>query len=300
MIIKLLLVILALVHVAATAANAKNVRNFIFGNSLIHHLSPSDETNVPHWVHRLAVSAGNRYAVEGRWGFPEIFAKELPPIHQWAFKGVPGVGTQRGAPFNRAHYDAIIMNPSNFVQYKAPDAQLEFVGFGRKTQVDFAVTLFDWLEKNGSGGSTRYFIYEGWADMDRFAKPFPPSSDKMKAFHVYNRTEYHDWYVRYVRLVNEGRPGLDVRLIPVASVLSKLFSETPLKEIQPTDLYSDDAPHGTATTYFLAAVAVYSMLYDSKAPVDFVVPTSVHHLVRDHYKEIIGIICAEVINGDKC
>jgi hypothetical protein len=296
----LLFVAFAFLSVGATAADAsKNVRSYIFGNSLIHHRTTSDETTVPHWVHRFAVKAGNRYAVDGQWGFPENFVKDLPPIDQWTFQGVPGVWSRGGTPFNRADYDAIIMNPSNFVQYKAPDAQLEYAGFGGKTQVDFAVTLFDWLEKNGSGGGTKYFIYEGWADMDSY-KPFPPSAAKMAAYQAYNRGKYHDWYERYVRVVNERRPGLDVRLIPVASVISKLLTESPLKELKPTDLYSDDSPHGTATTYFLAAVIVYSMLYDAKPPADFVVPASVHPLVREHYAAIIGTICAEVIKTDKC
>jgi hypothetical protein len=297
----LLLAAFALLPAGAAAADGpKTVRTYIFGNSLIHHLTPSDETTVPHWVHRLAATAGNRYAVDGQWGFPENFVKDLPPIDQWAFKGVPGVWDRQRAPFDRADYDTIVMNPANFIQDTAPDASQGFLGLGGKSQVDVALALFDWLENNGSGSRSRYFIYEGWATMEPFSKSFPPSAQAMQAFHAHNRGKYHDWYARYVRLLNQSRPGLDVRLIPVASVLSKLLSETPLEGLEPADLYTDIAPHGTATTYFLAAVIVYSMLYDAKAPADFAVPASVHPLVREHYPEIIEIVCAEVLGAGTC
>lgn len=295
-----LLVAFASLPLAVKAADApKSIRNYIFGNSLIHHLSPSDETTVPHWLHRLAVAAGNTYAVDGQWGFPENFVKDLPPIDQWSFKGVPGVWNRGRGPFKSSDYDAIVMNPTNFVQDKAPDASQGLFGAGG-SQVDVALTLFDWLVKNGKGGGTKFYIYEGWADMGPFTKTFPPNATEIQAFHTYNRGPYHDWYVRYVQLLNENRPGLEVRLIPVASVLSKLLSETALKGIQPAELYSDDSPHGTATTYFLAAVIVYSMLYESKAPADFAVPASVHPLVRDHYGEITGLVCAEVATAATC
>ena len=284
----------------AVADTPKSVRNYIFGNSLIHHLTSSDETTVPYWLHHLATAAGNRYAVDGQWGFPEDFIKNLPPTDQWKFKGVPDVWDRYRAPFSGADYNVIMMNPANFIQYRAPDASPGFLGLGGGSQVDVAVTLFDWLEKNGSKSPTRYFIYEGWAAMGSFSKTFPPNADGMRDYHALNQGSYHDWYVTFVRLVNEKRPGLDVRLIPVASLLSKLLSEVPLKDLQPEDLYSDLSPHGTETKYFLAALIVYTMLYEEKPTAHFTPSAAVNSLVRDRYQEIASVVCASVLGAGKC
>jgi hypothetical protein len=53
-----------------------------------------------------------------------------------------------------------------------------------------------------------------------------------------------------------------------------------LEDIPVEALYSDDAPHGTATQYFLAALVTYTALYGAPAPSAFAPPADLHPLVR--------------------
>ena len=55
--------------------------------------------------------------------------------------------------------------------------------------------------------------------------------------------------------------------MPVAEVLAGLFSEGPLAELGPEALYVDADPHGTPTTYLLAAMVSYAALYGEAPPV---------------------------------
>jgi hypothetical protein len=299
-VLRSLLIGVLLVMAGRASANERidDVSSYIFGNSLIHHLSPSDETTVPHWLHHLAVAAGKRYAVDGQWGFPQDFLKSLPPTDQWAFKQVPQVWNKASGPFEKAAFNTIITNPSNFVQDSPPDVVFKHFGPQDKTPVDMTVELFDWVEKSKPG--LRYFIYEGWSIMKPFSRRFPPDAGSIAAFHAHNRGKYHDWYVKALEQIKAKRPGLDVRLIPVASVLAKMLTETPLRDIKPTELYSDLDPHGTNNIYFLAAVVTYTALYEAKAPENFAVPASLHPLVKAHYRQIADMACTETLGAGAC
>ncbi len=62
----------------------KDIRNFIFGHSLINHAiqvnpTPSQETSIPHWMHFLTAENDNTYAVDGQFGFLGSH-QNLPPI----------------------------------------------------------------------------------------------------------------------------------------------------------------------------------------------------------------------------
>ena len=136
----------------------------------------------------------------------------------------------------------------------------------------------------------RYYIYEGWAEMAPFADPVPRRARKLRKFHAYNTGAYHDWYREYVDMLVTERPELEIRLIPVARILSQLLTSPPLDEIANRDLYSDSAPHGTGTLYFLASMITYSALFDEPAPAGFTPPDSLDPLVTENYRNLADTI----------
>lgn len=97
-----------------------SARVFVFGNSLIHHLTDTDETTVPHWLAMMARHEGRDLALDGRFGFPREFAAELPPVANWAFDAVTPAWDP-DQPFASANFDTIILNPENFIQYDRAD-----------------------------------------------------------------------------------------------------------------------------------------------------------------------------------
>jgi hypothetical protein len=61
-------------------------------------------------------------------------------------------------------------------------------------------------------------------------------------------------------------------MIPVGPILAELMLETEVGNILVTNLYEDDAPHGTASLYFLASLISNMSIYEEQAPATFVVP----------------------------
>ncbi len=264
---------------ATLAQESKPVRAYIFGNSLIHHLSDSSLTNVPVWLDRMAKADGRSFGVDGQWGFLRDFSRTLPPIANWSFSGVRGVWNPEGGDFGGAGFTAVLINPANFIQYQPPDAPFDG-GDGQASPVSETLRVFDWTRAQDP--NLRHYIYEGWAEMAGVAGRFPPSDRALRRYHAFNQGDYHNWYQAYLDAVRTERPDLDVQLIPVASEMSRLLAAEPLNQIPVTALYSDDAPHGTDTLYLLAAMITYAAVFEAEPPA-LDLPDSIHSVFRDAY-----------------
>lgn len=271
------------VMVFATPALSKDARVYFFGNSLLNHLEGGDETTVPYWLAKLAKADGKGFAADGQWGFMRDFAREGKPISNWSFQGVRASWDRDRVAFASVPFTAIVTNPANFIQYQAPDAPYDGPNPDKSSPLSTLIKLYD-----THVGPRPFLVWEGWAEMAGVAGNFPPRARGERKFHAYNRGDYHDWYVDLVTQFRAARPDADVALVPVASTLSALFSEAPLNKLEATDLYIDDAPHGTATLYFLAALATYPALFDAPAPAMKDVPDTIHPLVRDNLSLIIA------------
>ncbi len=277
---KLTTLMLALVLIASPVAS-KDARVYFFGNSLLNHLEGGDETTVPYWLARLAKADGKGFAADGQWGFLRDFARKGKPISNWSFQGVRPSWDRDRVAFSAVPFTAVVTNPANFIQYQAPDAPYDGSNPSKASPLSALLKLYD-----THVGPRPFLIYEGWAEMAGIVGNFPPRARGERKFHAYNIGDYHDWYVQLLMQFRDERPDAEVGLIPVASMLSTLFSEAPLNKIEATDLYVDDAPHGTATLYFLAALATYPALFDAPASSTVDLPDSIHPLVRDNLAQI--------------
>lgn len=269
----------------ASAQQMVDRKVFVFGNSLVHHLSNSDETTVPHWLNRLARAGGNRLALDGTWGFMRNFVTDLPPNPNWSFREVRSV--LNGRSFRSAGFDQVIITPANFVQYQAPDRPYDGDNPDGASPLDLAGRLIAWTAEQSP--SSQILIYEGWADMGSQVRNFPPNARGLRNYHEANLDDYHDWFVDYVRSLQAAFPQSDIAMIPVSSVLSRLYTETELVPLEALDLYEDDAPHGTATKYLLAAMVTYAVIY-GEAPPAMDLPDSIHPAVRENYAQIAAYI----------
>ncbi len=267
----------------ASGATAKDARVYFFGNSLLNHLEGGDETTVPYWLAQLAKADGKGFAADGQWGFLRDFAREGKPISNWSFKGVRPSWDRDNVAFASVPFTAIVTNPANFIQYQAPDMPFDGPNPDKASPLSTLVKLYD-----THVGPRPLLVWEGWAEMAGLAGNFPPKASGERKYHGYNRGDYHDWYVDLIAQFAAERPDAEVALVPVASILSTLFSEAPLNKLEATDLYIDDAPHGTPTLYFLAALATYPALFEGPAPELARLPESIHPLVRDNLSLIIA------------
>jgi hypothetical protein len=272
------------------AADRADARVYVFGNSLVHHLSEEDDhTNVPHWMDQMADFDGRGLALDGQWGFLRNFVDGLPPTANWGFPGVSGAWSPAQGGFRDGRFDAVIVAPGNFIQYQLPDVPYDGDNPTGESPLGALQRLFDWIEVNGP--EARLFIYEGWATMDGIVGTYPPTPAETAAYHAYNAGEYHQWYRDLLNVLSVTRPDTQVELIPVASVLADLFSDAGLLDSLPPDaLYTDTAPHGTPTLYLLAAMVTYSYVYDTPPPAGYIPPASLHPDVVDRYPEIATAI----------
>lgn len=262
-------VLIGAAMLAAGAAGAWEKRDaarvFFFGNSLVNHLSDSPATTVPYWLARLAQHAGKDFASDGHWGFPRNFAAELPPRAQWHFPGVTRVWPGEG-PIRADLFDSYILSVENFVQGIPPTQLYQGDNPQRQSPVDATLAVLDWIDADGA--DARFMIYEGWAGFsDR--EGFPPDAEALARHRAEARGAYHDWYLAFLDALRQARPGREVELIPVSRVMAEVLSMPELAGLPADALYADIAPHGTATTYLLAAMITYAALYGERPPAAF-------------------------------
>jgi len=96
------LLLFAAVLVAGQTPASESRRVYFFGNSLIHHLSDTDETTVPHWLNRIARADGRGFFTDGQWGFLRQFSGDYPPVPNWSFREIRGVWNPDVRSFGRA------------------------------------------------------------------------------------------------------------------------------------------------------------------------------------------------------
>ncbi|MGP6089432.1 calcium-binding protein [Antarctobacter jejuensis] len=266
-------------------------RVYIFGNSLVHHLSEeADFTNVPHWINQMAQADGRSFSVDGQWGFLRNFA-DSGPTANWSFPGVSGAWSPGQGGFRDGRFDAVIVTPANFIQYQLPDVPYDGDNPTGESPLGALQRLLDWVEANSP--DSRLFVYEGWAAMDGIVGVFPPSPRETQAYHAFNAGEYHQWFQDLVNVLEVTRPGTEVALIPVASILASIFAEGGvLGDLPPEALYTDNAPHGTQALYLLAAMVSYVWIYDAPPPEAFSPPATLHPDVVERYPEIAEAIWA--------
>ena len=274
-----------------------NLRTFIFGHSLIVHDPPaiatqSNETTVPHWMAELSATANFEYAVGGQYGFLPQHAN-LPPISQWGFDSAAGAWESDTETFSEANFNSILITAGNFVQYQSATTPYDGDNPNNLSPVSATLEIFDWVETQEPDVS--FYIYENWPDMAGFlSNGVPASANEFENYNDYTLGEFHNWWLSYHETVMLQRPDLNVKMIPVGPIISKLLTESDLANIPFSELYEDDAPHGRPTIYFLASLITYMAMYGVEAPADFQVPNTVHELVQSNYNTTVAYIWQEL------
>ncbi|MFY0682138.1 MAG: calcium-binding protein [Thalassovita sp.] len=253
----------------------------------MHHLSDTPETAVPYWLNKIADARDVDFAADGVWGFLRNFSQSLPPEPNWSFPGLARAWNHDRQRFGQAGFGSVVINPANFIQYQPPTAKYDGDNPRSESPVSASLTVMDWVA--GQAPEATFFIYEGWADLASITS-YPPDAAGMTKYLEANTGQYHDWYVQYLDDLKQARPNRDIELIPVASVLSGLLSQPALSDLVGTDLYADDAPHGTPTLYFLAALIAYNPIFGDQLPDTMDLPNTIHPVVRKAYPQIVAYL----------
>ncbi|WP_370047074.1 MULTISPECIES: calcium-binding protein [Salipiger] len=282
-----------LAPLAALAQERDAAKVYVFGNSLVHHLGEEDHANVPHWMGALARADGRSLELDGQWGFLRDFASSLPPRPNWTIPGVTGHWDAGRGAFGDAGFDAVWITPANFIQYQAPDAPFDYDNAAGESPMGAILRVIDWMGSRMPG--VPVYLYEGWSEMNSVSRSYPPSTRAARRYHAMNQGDYHDWYETLLADLRSERPEADIRLIPVARILSVLLGEDgPLEDVPAEALYVDLDPHGTPSLYFLAAMITYAATFQAPPPADFTPPETLHPEIVANYPALAALVWDEV------
>lgn len=289
-----ILVLLILSLGVKANSQISDIKNYVFGHSLIVHEpplipTPSNETTVPHWLGELAKEANKQYTVAGQYGFlPQH--RQLPPISQWGFDSVSSAWDDQYA-FSSADISHVLLTAGNFVQWQGPG-----VNYYNDTVSPLSCTrdINDWLQQQEPG--VKLYIYENWPDMAPYlSNGFPASAQEFANYNNYTLGTFHDWWIEYHDSILLQRPNDSIRMIPVGPILANLLTSAPLNQIPVDTLYEDDAPHGRPTIYFLSGLITYMALYQEQVPLTYQVPPIIDPLVANNYSSIVNTIWNELL-----
>ncbi|MDA5558623.1 calcium-binding protein [Shimia sp. MMG029] len=277
----------ALAQTDANTDKTDDQRIYVYGNSLVHHLTDSDETTVPHWMAVLAEAAGTELRLDGQWGFLRDFAESGRPSANWRLQDVERAWTRAYRNFGDVGWDTVLITPANFIQYRAPELPYEDSNPSNASPLSATLAVIDNIEgRLQDAAPVRYAIYEGWAYMGNQIDSFPPDAEQMVRYLRHNTGAYRDWFDTYMAQLRAARPEVQIDLVPVATVLTQLLDGGVLEGIPSDVLFTDDAPHGTATLYLLAGAITYVTLFEAELPLAVALPATIDPDVRTYWEAV--------------
>lgn len=275
-------------------SNIIGMSSYYFGEDSIYHTDNDypnkDELSVPHWVYKLAESAGQEFYADGEF---RIGGYQYPAVKQWVFNEVSSTGD---GSFVETDYDAVIYAEINNIQSREPNEEYLLNGIG--TPLSAAFTVID--NVRGDKPGLTFYLYENWPVAYSFAPDYDenvsgsgPTPEDVDRYHGYARGTNHRWWISLQDTLSAQRDN--VKMLPVGFILSGLLTEIPgLADIPFEDLYEDRHPHGRPTIFFLAAMVQYTALYNQRAPTPFIVPSVINSAVADNYTDIVEYIWQEL------
>ena len=261
-----------------------DVTEYVFGNSLYVWAVGDPELSVAHWMNAMADAAGNSYSVAMQTGMLTQH-DDLPARPHISIEGVTEAwDPDSGQSFANVGFNQITISPVNFVQDQSPDRPYWIDP--NTSPLESALRIIEWADANAPGATIN--IYETWPEMEGFVSSFPPSASEFAGWQNYFLGEWHSWWVSLTDMIRDARPDIGVRLIDVGPQIMDILSDASLglSGVSATDLFQDDAPHGTPTLYLLSSMVHYSTLYGETPPNAMNIPASVHPAIADNYQAI--------------
>lgn len=272
---------------------------YTFGHSLIDHRppaipTPGDETTILHWINDIVVSSGNTFATGGQYGFLTTH-DDLPPASSWGYDNIPAVWDDTIQTFAQANINTVLITAANFIQYQGVNEPHPLDA--ATSVVQSTNTIFDWV--NTQQSNITFYIYENWPEMDlqNAYPPTVPTTSEISNFHLQTVTTFHAWWLDYESQMRASRPALNIQMIPVGSIISKIITQVIPNQLPFTETYEDSAPHGRASLYFLAGMITYMAIFEEQIPNTYEPDSIVHSSIRNNLSQISNYIWNQLQNN---
>ncbi|MDR7096096.1 hypothetical protein [Hydrogenophaga laconesensis] len=293
---------LSLAHAQPEAqAKPKTVNVFSHFNSLHNHAAKesNSSTRVGNWVARMTAQSQPRnvYTLAAQFGFFTQWT--LPPQNHVAHEEVRSPYLDRySASWKRAGaINVVEFVPDNFDAQGTDPSRNTNMGAAYETVL---LRMIDAWEANAPGENRRYVVYAGWPQLGRHGgkndDPASVSAEGYKQWVAYGLGDYQRWMELLVSRLKAARPALDIRLHNINKAVLVAYRDTAVGTIPPNVLFTDLAPHGRASWYFLAGVAEYIELFGEKPPANFKFDSAwaVAPTIVENYQQVVDAIWSAV------
>lgn len=275
-------------------AQLDSIELYAFGHSLIDHRPQyeQEETTILYWMYDIATHSNEIFRTTGQYGFLPNH-DNLPPKSNWTYPTVPISWDESLETFAESDLTTVLITAANFIQGTPP--QDPHPVDSTTTVIQSTDTIFNWT--NVQKPNMRYYIYGNWPEIP--SNVFPPPQNLIDSFH--NQVisgNFANWWEVYHDSIMSAQPDLEVRLIPVGQIISKLHKSDSIipTSIPFEDLYEDNDPHGKPTTYFLAGMITYMAMYEKQIPESYMPSDTIHQAIRDSLSAINDFIWQELMN----
>jgi hypothetical protein len=233
------------------------VSYYVTGHSLFTYTggdvaTPTAYTVTGQWLNLLAQANSNLSSGGYTFGFTADQIANWPPASMQGKYATnssdPWLDTETFAEQDLTH---VIYMLSNFFEYV--DAPSVWVPEGL-THIDNILA---------GQPNAEIIIYEHWPD----AGPIVNIDANLVTTQEWQNYRdamavYHQWHSDYQDLIIAARPNATIRMIPVGPIINDLIeNEAYLSTLVYSDLYGDNAPHGTENTYLLAGMICERALF---------------------------------------
>jgi len=237
------------------------------------------ESSTGYWLGYLADGVAVEIAGTGQFG--QLSYHEIPPQAGWGFSTNEFDPWPDGS-FADQDFTHVIIMPSNFEQYDTSaedymEDTMRVLDYVVAQEPNAEIILYEhYPEPNLSGAVT-----DG-ADL---------SDLEWSRYRDYTRGAYHDWFLAWQDLIVSEYPSVTVRMIPLGPIVMDLVEESFFSDVLYTDLYADDAPHGTRSSYLLMALICYRALIGENPDINGGFPEDQIILeIRENSDEILSFI----------
>lgn len=272
-----------------------SVTQYYYLNSLADHVTGAwtPSTRLTNWMARLAASAGNIYSVDAEFGFIDSWS--LPPDAAIGYEDAASSPLVGGTWTGAGSINRLSFVPDNFEGVTADPDALNGIATVNSYQ-DGITLLIDTWESNAPNAERVYTVYSGWPDMGPYGDPETITASNLLAWQTWALGGYQDWMELLVNRLQGERPTLDIRLSDINRVLMLTYQNTVVSTIAAGDLFEDNAPHGRASWYFLAALVEYMEAYGEQPPAGYVPDAgfNVHPTITSNYEAIVDYMWAQL------
>ncbi|MFM8490954.1 MAG: T9SS type A sorting domain-containing protein [Candidatus Methylopumilus sp.] len=281
---------------------------YYYAHSLIWHKKETNsQANIPFWLAELEKAAGDKCLTSGKhvaihWDPPSA---KIPPSHSWSFSfSNHGSAMAPNGPYVAGKHDHVVLTYMNWEIIYDWGAS---IGLRNPNTIhkatDSIAVIFTWLNKNDPGIFLN--LYECWPKIEKNyimgGQDWSPSTGKAPSSAQWvNYLNYatgnsngfwkdlQDSLIKKAGIVN-------TKLIPSSMICAKLWRQGGLLSDMPVDsIFEDLGPHGKPSSYFLAAMIVYSAQHKKPPVKPFASHPQIDQRILDRFSDISAFIMTEL------